>query len=59
MEIFKDQPSNTKHGTRIEIDLRKIMRGALEKNVKAHINAEMYRFYLEEGNVMIGGMMNS
>ena len=51
VEIF-DQPSNTKHGTRIEIDLRKIMRGALEKNVKAHI-AEMYRFYLEEGNVRI------
>jgi len=47
-----DQPSNTKHGTRIEIKLRKIMRGALEKNVKAHI-AEMYRFYLEEGDVRI------
>ena len=47
-----DQPSNTKHGTRIEIDLRKIMRGALEKNVKAHI-AEMYRFYLDEGDVRI------
>jgi len=47
-----DSKSKTKHGTRIEIELRNYMRGALEKNVKNHI-AEMYRFYLEDGDIRI------
>lgn len=40
------------HGTRIEIDLRKVMKGRAERSVKASIS-EMYRFYMESGDIRI------
>ena len=40
------------HGTRIEIDLRRVMKGRAEKSVKASIS-EMYRFYMESGDIRI------
>lgn len=49
----KDTKAKKKtHLTRIEIDLRKAMKGRAEKSVKESI-AEMYRFYLEEGDIRI------
>ena len=50
--IIKDSPSKGKHGTRITIHLRKTMRGTAESSVIESL-AEMYRFYLEDGQVRI------
>lgn len=50
--VIRDSPSKGKHGTRITINLRKTMRGTAEKTVKNSL-AEMYRFYLENGQVRI------
>ena len=47
-----DTKSKGRHGTRVEISLRKNMRGAAEKSVMAHL-AEMYRFYIDEGDIRI------
>ena len=49
---IKDQKSNSRHGTRIEINLRKIMKGSNAKSVKNSI-AEMYRYYIDKENIRI------
>ena len=50
--IITDSISKGKHGTRIEIDLRRSMKGKAAKSVKSSL-AEMYRYYIEEGEIRI------
>lgn len=49
---IKDVKSKGKHGTRIEIELRKPMKGRAERSVKESL-AEMYRYYIEDGKIRI------
>jgi len=47
-----DAPSNAKHGTRLEINLAKTMKGTAEQTVKNHL-CEMYKRYMDKGQVRI------
>ncbi|MDA8778159.1 ATP-binding protein, partial [Candidatus Poseidoniales archaeon] len=47
-----DAPSNAKHGTRLEINLAKTMKGTAEQTVKNHL-CEMYKRYMEKDQIRI------
>ena len=50
--IIRNSKSKGKLGTRIEINLRKVMKGRAMKSVKESL-AEMYRYYIEDGRIRI------